>query len=104
MWPRSAEFRDDVRVEEVHRQSGEAANRAAAPPAAWRNIQLSSCVVAQEQFLQREPRRELESLPILCRHQNGSIGAPFGDDLRTFPQAGFKHFTEPRLCILNRPS
>jgi hypothetical protein len=56
---------------------------------------LSSRIVGQEQILECGLGRAFDSLPILRGHQDRSVDTAFGDDLRAFPQAGFKHLAEP---------
>ncbi len=84
--------------------SDETARLTPAPAPSLGSVHFSSCVVGEQQRLQRRPGCALKPMPILHRHQNGSVRASLGDDLWPFLQAAFQHLAEPGLRILNWPT
>jgi hypothetical protein len=104
MGARSPELRDDVGVEEIHEPLLQRRRRAPAPPAAWRNRNLSSRRIGEEELLESWPGRALESAPLLERDENGGLYTPSGDNLRAFMEARFEKLAEACFCVLHRPS
>src|SRR5262245_27603449 len=71
--------------------------------ASCRNLQFASCLVSQQQLLERASRRAGQATPLVDRHENRCVSAAPGDELRSLLETSLKHLAEPRLCGLDRP-